>query len=122
MLADSGFDGKAVQGYGLIPLHRCAGKIVDLNRKAMADLVSQARLEGVFGQCWMTEMDNSVIKPKFGGHIRSSLPVHQNREPILKGLIYNIHPYWFLSPASIIAQEQIQVSKQIEDCYHFFMI
>lgn len=91
MLADSGFDGKAVQAGDLIPPLRRAGKMVDPNRKAMADLVSQARLDGIFGQRWMTETVNSVIKRKFGGHVRSRLPMLQYREPILKGLIYDIH-------------------------------
>lgn len=91
LLADMGFDGQAVQAGDLIPPVRRYGKIVDPKRKAMADLVSQARLDGIYGQRWKTETVNSVIKRKFGDHVRSRKLGLQNREPIVKGLIYNIH-------------------------------
>jgi len=54
-------------------------------------MVSAARLDGFYGQRWKTETVNSVIKRKFGQAIRSHKRSLQNREPILKGLIYNIH-------------------------------
>jgi hypothetical protein len=54
-------------------------------------LVAAARLDGLFGQRWKTETVNSVIKRKFGDTIRSRKTQLQNREPIVKGLVYNIH-------------------------------
>ncbi len=91
MLADAGFDGSTVQAGDLIPPVRRAGKLVDPSRKARADLVAAARLDGVYGQRWKTETVNSVIKRKFGDAIRSRLRRLQSREPIIKGLVYNIH-------------------------------
>lgn len=91
LLADSGFDGKSTQPDDLIPPIRRNGKLVDPQRKARADLVSQARLDGLYGQRWKAETVNSVIKRKFGGFVRSRKPSLQQREPIVKGLLYNIH-------------------------------
>lgn len=90
-LGDSGFDAKDVTELDLVPPIRRYGKIVDPNRQARADLVSQARLEGLFGQRWKSETVNSVIKRKFGETIRSRIWFLQRREPIIKGLVYNIH-------------------------------
>jgi hypothetical protein len=53
--------------------------------------VAAARMDGLFGQRWKTETINSVIKRKFGDTIRSRTVRLQHREPIVKGLIYNIH-------------------------------
>ena len=39
---------------------------------------------------------NSVIKRKFGNTIRSWKRSLQRREPIIKGLVYNIHRYVWL--------------------------
>ena len=91
MLADAGFDGDRVEALDLIPPIRRHGKLVDPARKARADLVSAARLDGLFGQRWKTETVNSVIKRKFGDTIRSRKTRLQDREPIIKGLVYNIH-------------------------------
>lgn len=91
MLADAGFDGERVEALDLIPPIRRHGKLVDPSRKARADLVSAARLDGLFGQRWKTETVNSVIKRKFGDTIRSRKTRLQDREPIVKGLVYNIH-------------------------------
>jgi hypothetical protein len=91
MLADSGFDGKAVKEGDLIPPVRRSGNLVDPARKARAELVDQARLDGLFGQRWQSETVMSVIKRKFGDTIRSRRRSLQNREPIVKGLVYNIH-------------------------------
>jgi len=91
MMADAGFDGKTVQEGDLIPPVRRGGSVVDPDRKARADLVDQARLDGLFGQRWKSETVMSVIKRKFGDTIRSRKPSLQNREPIIKGLVYNIH-------------------------------
>ena len=91
MLADAGFDGDSVEATDLIPPIRRHGKLVDPSRKARADLVSAARLDGLFGQRWKTETVNSVIKRKFGDTIRSRKTRLQDREPIVKGLVYNIH-------------------------------
>ena len=91
MLADSGFDGQAVKEGDLIPPVRRGGQLVDPARKARAELVDQARLDGLFGQRWQSETVMSVIKRKFGDTIRSRKRSLQNREPIVKALVYNIH-------------------------------
>jgi hypothetical protein len=93
MLADAGFDGRGVQEGDLVPpIRRGRGAhVVDPARRARADLVSQARLDGVYGQRWKTEMVNSVIKRRFGSAIRSRKPSLQKREPIILGLVYDIH-------------------------------
>lgn len=91
MMADSGFDGQTVQDDDLVPPVRRGGNLLNSERKARADLVSQARWDGLFGQRCKTETVNSVIKRKFGDDIRSRKRSLQRREPILKGLVYNIH-------------------------------
>lgn len=93
MTADAGFDGRGVQEGDLIPpIRRGRGAhLVDPARRARADLVSAARLDGVYGQRWKTETVNSVIKRRFGSAIRSRKRSLQNREPIILGLVYNIH-------------------------------
>ncbi len=91
MLADAGFDGQTVQEGDLIPPIRRGGNLRNQQRKARADLVSAARLDGLFGQRWKSETAMSVIKRKFGDTIRSRLARLQHREPIVKGLVYNIH-------------------------------
>ena len=55
------------------------------------ELVLAAKLDGYFGQRWKVETVNSVIKRKFGDEIRSRNLSRRYREPIGKGLIYNIH-------------------------------
>jgi hypothetical protein len=91
MLADAGFDAQHLSPLDIIPPVRRHGKLVNPERKARADLVAAARLDGLFGQRWKTETVNSVIKRKFGGTIRSRNTQLQSREPIIKGLVYNIH-------------------------------
>lgn len=91
MMADAGFDGQSVRDDDLVPPVRRGGNLLNPERKARADLVSQARLDGLFGQRWKTETVNSVIKRKFGDTIRSRKRSLQRREPIIKGLVYNIH-------------------------------
>jgi len=91
MLADAGFDAKRLSSLDIIPPIRKHGKFVDPHRKTRADLVAAARLDGLFGQRWKTETVNSVIKRKFGDTIRSRKTQLQNREPIIKALVYNIH-------------------------------
>jgi len=91
MLADAGFEAKKLSSLDIIPPIRRHGKLVDPQRKTRADLVAAARLDGLFGQRWKTETVNSVIKRKFGDTIRSRKTQLQNREPIVKGLVYNIH-------------------------------
>ncbi|GAP09608.1 hypothetical protein BECAL_00758 [Bellilinea caldifistulae] len=91
MMADAGFDGQTVRDDDLIPPVRRGGNLLNPERKARADLVSQARLDGLFGQRWKTETVNSVIKRKFGDTIRFRKRSLQRREPIIKGLVYNIH-------------------------------
>ena len=75
----------------IIPPIRRGGRLVAPDRKARADLVAQARLDGLFGQRWKTETVHSVIKRKFGDQIRSILKSRQNREPVIKAVVYNLH-------------------------------
>jgi len=91
MLADGGFDGRGVQGGDLIPPVRRHGKLSAAERRARADLVSAARLDGIYGQRWKSETVHSVIKRKFGDSIRSRKRSHQRREPAVKGLVYDLH-------------------------------
>jgi hypothetical protein len=91
LLADSGFDGKPVQSGELIPPRRNGAGIQREDRRERFDLVSQARLDGLFGQRWKCETVNSVIKRKLGDEIRAKKCLHRFREPIIKGLVYNLH-------------------------------
>jgi hypothetical protein len=90
-LGDAGFDAKGVSRLDIIPPIRRNGKLMDPKRKARADLVAAARLDGLYGLRWQVEMVNSVIKRKFGDTIRSRSLRLQRREPIVKALVYNIH-------------------------------
>jgi transposase len=90
-LADAGFDCQAVTDRDIVPPIRRGGRLLAPERKARADLVAQARLDGLFGQRWKTETVHSVIKRKFGGEIRSRLKQRQNREPLIKAVVYNLH-------------------------------
>lgn len=108
-LGDSGFDAKEITAGDLVYPIRRYGKIVDPKRQARADLVSQARLDGLFGYRWFTETVNSVIKRKFGDTIRSRIWFLQRREPIIKGLVYNIHRLitrWLLSFSRTLQQSR----------------
>jgi hypothetical protein len=87
MLADAGFDSQSVQDGDLIP----PGNLVDPDRQARAGLVAATRRDGLFGQRWTTETVNSVIKRQFGDAIRSPQRSLQNRELVIKGLVYDIH-------------------------------
>ena len=91
LLADSGFESPRMQAGDLVPIIWRAGKRPNPSRRALGELTDQARLDGLYGQRWKVETANSVIKRKFGSAIRSRLTRLQNREPIVKGLIYNIH-------------------------------
>jgi hypothetical protein len=91
LLADAGFDCHKLTDRDLVPPIRRGGKLVAPERKARADLVSQARLDGLFGQRWKAETVHSVIKRLFGDIIRSRSWRLQRREPMLKALVYNIH-------------------------------
>lgn len=91
MLADKGFDAGTFHAADLIPPIRRFGKITDPERKARADRVSAARLDGLYGQRWKVETVHSVIKRKFGDTIRSRSLRLQRREAIVKALVYNIH-------------------------------
>jgi hypothetical protein len=91
LLADAGFDTPLLTDRDLVPPIRRGGNLVDPERKARADLVSQARLEGLFGQRWKSETVHSVMKRLFGDVIRSRSWRLQRREPMLKALVYNLH-------------------------------
>lgn len=91
LLADRGFDASTVRPGDLIPPIRRGRVLKQATRLARNELVSAARLDGFFGQRWKAETVNSVIKRKFGDDIRSRKPSRRYCEPIVKGLIYNIH-------------------------------
>lgn len=91
LLADRGFDVGTFHGADLIPPIRRNGKISDPERRARAERVAAARLEGLYGQRWKCETVNSVIKRKFGDTIRSRSLRLQRREAIVKGLVYDLH-------------------------------
>ncbi len=91
LLADSGFEGRSLHPCDLVSIVHWKGKQPTPRRKVRGELVDQARLDGLFGQRWKVETVNSVIKRKFGSAIRSRCTRLQNREPIIKGLVYNIH-------------------------------
>lgn len=90
-MPDAGFDTLKLTNRDLVPPIRRGGKLVDPERKARADLVVQARLDGLFGQRWKYETVHSVMKRLFGDVIRSRSWRLQRREPILKALVYNLH-------------------------------
>lgn len=90
VLADSGYDGRQVIEQDLIPPNRRNG-IKSAVRKAQADRVSQARLDGLYGQRWKAETVNSVIKRKFGSAVRARKLLVQRREAFVRALIYNLH-------------------------------
>lgn len=90
-LADSGFDSVSIGSRDVIPPIRRGGSLKDPIRIARAELVSQARLDGLFGYRWLNETVNSVIKRKFGDAIRSIKSASQNRESRVKGFIYNAY-------------------------------
>lgn len=91
MLADKGFDSGQFHPADLIPPIRRYGKLSHPDRRERADRVSQARLDGLYGQRWKAETVNSVIKRKFGDTVRSRSVRRQRREAIVKAMAYNIH-------------------------------
>jgi hypothetical protein len=90
LLGAAGFDAKGVRRLDLVPPIRRTGKLTDPKRKARADWVAAARLDGIDGQRWQVETVNSVVKRKFGDTIRSRSPPLQRREPMVKALVYHI--------------------------------
>mgnify|MGYP000754839697 CR=1 FL=1 len=54
-------------------------------------MVTQARLEGLYGQCRKVKTVNSGIERKFGERIRSQLHWLRYYNPIIKELVYNLH-------------------------------
>jgi hypothetical protein len=97
MVAAGGFDAKKLSPLDIIPPVRHHAKLLPTERKARADLVATARLDGLFGPRWKAEKVNSVIKRKFDDTIRSRRLCLQRREPIIKAMVYNIHRYLILS-------------------------
>jgi hypothetical protein len=89
-----------VQDGDLIPPVRRHGTLVAPARRARADLVAAARLDGVYGQRWKGETVPSVSKRTTGDTIRSRLPRNQRLEPALKGLVYNLHRWTSLTPTA----------------------
>jgi len=91
LLADGGFDGAGIEEGDVIPPIRRGGNLRAPKRRARAELVDQARWDGLSGQRWKSETVQSVIKRKFGDTIRSRKRFLQRREPAVKGLVYNLH-------------------------------
>ena len=92
-LVDANFDGRQIQIGDIVPRVRRRGKLVDQNRIDCANLVTQARLDSLYGQRWKCEKINFVIKRKFGDAVRSRTTRYQFREVIVNGLIYNIYVF-----------------------------
>ena len=90
-LLDAGFDGAALAPGDLVPVVRRSGQRIAPARQARQDLVSAARLDGLFGKRWLAETVHSVIKRKFGDAIRSRQWRRQQREALMRGLVYNLH-------------------------------
>ncbi|MRR29641.1 IS4/IS5 family transposase [bacterium] len=91
VIADRGFDSVRARETDLIPPIRRNNVLRRPDRIARFELVSAARLDGLYGQRWKVETVNSVIKRKFGDDVRSRKPIHRHREPIVKGLVYNLY-------------------------------
>lgn len=91
VLADRGFDCRAVGERDLIPPIRRHRKLVAPERIARDEWVAQARLDGLYGQRWKCETVHSVIKRKLGDSLRSRSLRLQRRESILNAVLYNIH-------------------------------
>ena len=70
---------------------KISGELIAPECCARADLVSPARLDGVYGQRWKCATVSSVIKRKFGDSVRSRKRSIQCCEPIVLGLVYNRH-------------------------------
>lgn len=109
LLGDAGFDGNMTRPDDLIPVQRRNHAVKAPARKARADLVAAARLDGLYGQRWKVETVHSVMKRKFGDTIRSRSRRLQFREPLLKALIYNLHVP-FLHLYLMFATEQLKAS------------
>ena len=91
LLGDAGFDGQATQEGDLIPVQRRGHDLKAAARRARAELVDAARLDGLYGQRWKVETIISVLKRKFGEGIRARSRPLQFREPLVKALVYNLH-------------------------------
>ncbi len=99
LVGDAGFDSRRVEAMDIVPpIRRGAGpggrgpsKVVAPARQARAEMVAQARLDGVYGQRWKAETVNSVIKRRFGSAVRSRQLPLQKREAVIKAMVYNIH-------------------------------
>lgn len=91
LLADAGFDGGQVEAGDVIPPIRRGSRLVSRGRQERAELVAQARVDGLYSQRWKVETVHSVIKRKFGERIRSRSYWLRYHEPIIKGLVYNLH-------------------------------
>lgn len=91
LLGDKGFDGQHARPSDLIPPIRRNHATPRGTRGLRGECVAAARLDGIYGQRWKCETVNSVIKRKFGDTLRARKASHRRREPIVKGLIYNLH-------------------------------
>jgi hypothetical protein len=87
LLADASLDGRITQDSDIIPPVRRHGTLRSPERVARAELVAQARWDGLYGQRWKCETAHSVIKRKFGDALRSRSERRQFREIFIKSLI-----------------------------------
>lgn len=91
LVADRGFDGRAVEWTDGIPPIRRGRRLRSWVRRLRAELVERLRVVGIYGQRWRCETVISVMKRKFGDGVRSRLWWLARRELVVKGLVYNLH-------------------------------
>lgn len=96
VLANAGFDGRQVKFRDIIPPVRRHGTLCALEKIAHAELVRQARLDGLYRQHWKCETVDSVIKRKLGDIVRSRITRLHFLKIFFKGHIYNLLAFWFL--------------------------
>ena len=72
-LDDAGFEGHYVKTRDLVPPIQRGGRLVAPERKVRTNLIAQIRLDG-----------------KFENQIHAVIQEHPNREPIIKGAVYNL--------------------------------
>ncbi|WP_322815560.1 hypothetical protein [Chloroflexus sp.] len=93
MIAAAGGDGHTVGADARVPPVRRGGTLVHPDRRAHADRVAHARLDGVVGQRWQSEPVHAVMKRTVGDTLRLRKRSLQRCEPISNGLVANIHRY-----------------------------
>src|SRR5581483_1525546 len=85
-----------------------------------ADWVSAAPLDGVQGRRWKTETVNSVIKRKAGDDIRSRRRSLQNRQPVVKGLGFDILVWPFRGAAYVCNRAACTCYRRRSPCFTLY--